>query len=269
MIPKSGNVISRRSALKTCLAILGSEILFMAGANLSKSLSVKNLSEENRYGLLIVPSRCIGCGLCVKACMESHGQSFPYTRILKVEAHDLNLPLLCMHCSDPPCVKVCLSGALSKTNSGAVILNREKCIGCSLCSSICPFGRIIYDSSVHKAFKCDMCIGRISEGRVPACVEVCPVSPKARLFGPYEEILNEAFEVANEINGLVIYPRDTSVIYVVKREWFEDLSRDPVKLTEKYPAEQKMLADIIGYSRFTIPPFLAALLGYAFLRGRE
>jgi len=114
-----------------------------------------------------------------------------------------------------------------------------------------------------------MCIGRISEGRVPACVEVCPVSPKARLFGPYEEILNEAFEVANEINGLVIYPRDTSVIYVVKREWFEDLSRDPVKLTEKYPAEQKMLADIIGYSRFTIPPFLAALLGYAFLRGRE
>ena len=55
MNPEGENVISRRSALKTCLALLGSEILFMTGANVSESLSTKNLSEENRHGLLIVP----------------------------------------------------------------------------------------------------------------------------------------------------------------------------------------------------------------------
>ena len=55
------------------------------------------------------------------------------------------LPLLCNHCSHPPCVDVCPPGALAKREDGPVILDKEVCDGCEICIEACPFDAILYN----------------------------------------------------------------------------------------------------------------------------
>ena len=68
-----------------------------------------------------------------------------------------------------------------------------------------------YDVHAKSIVKCDFCIERIREGKVPACVEACPTG--ALKFGLAEEILKEvAKEKAKQlisgvapVTGLVMY----------------------------------------------------------------
>jgi Fe-S-cluster-containing dehydrogenase component len=96
-------------------------------------------------------------------------------------------PVVCMHCEDPACAKVCPADAIKKTADGIVqSALQSRCIGCSNCVLACPFGVPRYVERIDQMMKCDMCYDRTSVGKKPMCATVCPSG--AIFFGPREEI---------------------------------------------------------------------------------
>ena len=77
-----------------------------------------------------------------------------------------------MHCEKAPCVRVCPTRAMKKVD-GIVIVDDVRCIGCTSCIAVCPFGAPELNS---KGFieKCDQCRLRTAENLLPACVAACP-----------------------------------------------------------------------------------------------
>ena len=99
----------------------------------------------------------------------------------------------CMHCLDPDCVSACPVTALHKDPvTGIVKWNIDACIGCRYCQVACPFDvpKFEYDKAIPEIVKCQMCDHLQVKGEIPGCCEYCPTG--ASLFGPYEEILEEA-----------------------------------------------------------------------------
>jgi Fe-S-cluster-containing dehydrogenase component len=56
----------------------------------------------------------------------------------------------------------------------------------------CPFDvpKFEYHSANPKIEKCNMCYGRLQDGKVPACVENCPA--EALIYGTRRELVKEA-----------------------------------------------------------------------------
>jgi molybdopterin-containing oxidoreductase family iron-sulfur binding subunit len=50
------------------------------------------------------------------------------------------IPRPCMHCENPPCIRVCPVGATFKNSEGIVEQNYARCIGCRFCTVGCPYG---------------------------------------------------------------------------------------------------------------------------------
>ncbi len=115
--------------------------------------------------------RCIACRACEVACAREHGGS-SFMFVTTVDDH-YSVPLCCFHCEKSPCVNVCPTQALEKTSHSAVIVHQVRCIGCRLCTIVCPFGVIQVDEE-SKVLKCDKCIHRLKKGLEPACVLTCP-----------------------------------------------------------------------------------------------
>lgn len=128
---------------------------------------------------------CVGCGACAVACMDQNdidpekGQP-AYRRIYRVEQGEFPdakiqyLSVACMHCEDSPCLVGCPTGAIARDErTGAVVVNRDLCIGCHSCALACPFGGPRYDQD-EKMQKCKLCGERVETGLEPACVRVCP-----------------------------------------------------------------------------------------------
>jgi Fe-S-cluster-containing dehydrogenase component len=98
-----------------------------------------------------------------------------------------------MHCDHPACVSACIVGAITKNENGAVVWDTDKCIGCRYCMVACPFQIPAFE--YHKALdpkivKCDFCIERTKDNKLPACVNICPV--EALTYGTREELIEEA-----------------------------------------------------------------------------
>ena len=74
----------------------------------------------------------------------------------------------------------CLSGAISRDpETETVLINPDRCINCASCAMACPFGVIRYHEDCAAplgkaiAVKCDNCLERQEQGKIPACAEVC------------------------------------------------------------------------------------------------
>ena len=209
------------------------------------------------YCILVIPSNCTGCDFCEIACKGVH-EGKPGAPYIDVKREGgLYLPALCMHCKDPPCAGVCPVGTITKLEEGPVVIDQNRCIGCMFCASTCPFGRIHYDRDRKASFKCDMCRSRIAEGKVPACVEACRGYPPALYFGAYEDMLEIGGNEAQRIGGSLLYPDETSTIYVVTEE-----ERKGLNLSPSFPSEARITAAIARYSRFALVPVALGVIGY-------
>jgi len=115
------------------------------------------------------------------------------------------LPVLCNHCENPTCVRVCPTQATFKQDDGIVNMDYHRCIGCRFCMTACPFGaRSLnyvdprpYIDSINPEFptrakgvveKCNFCIERLNAGELPWCVEA---SDGAILFGDLDDPTSE------------------------------------------------------------------------------
>jgi len=127
------------------------------------------------YELVLNYDKCTGCRICETACSVRHGlganpeRAMVHIVKLEGEADVVSLPVLCMRCEDAPCEAICPVGAISTNeNTGARQIDREKCIGCSACVYVCPFGAALLDRALGNALICDLCDGD------PLCVRLCP-----------------------------------------------------------------------------------------------
>ena len=152
---------------------------------------------SSQYGFFVDTTRCIKCWACVVACKQWNGIKAGGVSRRKVEetvegtfpnCTRTFVSKACNHCEDAACVASCPTGALTKREEdGMVVFDREVCIGCQPCSTVCPFGVPEYDVDDLKLNKCDGCVtcGRTEEGETH-CVATCPT--KALHFGPLDEM---------------------------------------------------------------------------------
>ncbi len=149
------------------------------------------MATKKRYGFAIDVSRCIDCRACLVACNVENQVGMKYTRIwvrdLGVKGDYPHLertfvPYNCMHCGNPPCTQVCVSGATYKdADTGLVLVDQEACIGCGYCVDACPYSARYLDRERGVVDKCTGCIQRLQVNQQPACVATCV--GQARMFG--------------------------------------------------------------------------------------
>jgi len=165
--------------------------------------------EEARHGvpgrsfvMVIDLAKCNNARKCIEGCQKGH-DLLPDQEWMKVylmkpnpESDPYWFPKNCFHCDNPPCVKVCPVGATFKRTDNAVLVDADRCIGCKFCVSACPYSaRIVNwidtpnysgkdpnyspETSVPSQHgivgKCDFCVDRSREGKLPYCAGSCPM----------------------------------------------------------------------------------------------
>jgi Fe-S-cluster-containing dehydrogenase component len=233
--------------------------------------------ESKQLATLIDISKCVGCEACVEACSEVNADKYPdpqkpfpkmypsrvpvedwsekqdvndrltpynwlYIQRADVEINgeekELTIPRRCMHCVNPPCVKLCPWGAAQQQENGISRIDSDLCLGGSKCKKVCPWdipqrqtGTGLYLDILPSMagngvmYKCDRCYDRVADGELPACIEACPED--VQTIGPREDIIKKAHALAKEINGYIYGEAEnggTNTIYVSPVR-FEDLNQ--------------------------------------------
>lgn len=96
----------------------------------------------------------------------------------------------CKHCVNAPCVDVCPTGSLIRTEFDSVYIQDEVCNGCRDCIAACPFGVISFGEWDGKVHKCTLCYDRLQAGLQPACAQACPT--QSIQFGDVDELIERA-----------------------------------------------------------------------------
>lgn len=155
-----------------------------------------------KFVMVIDLSRCKNLKKCQSACDHMH-QLHPGQHWIKVHsAQDAEHtapywePTTCMHCDEPPCVKVCPVDATFKRQDGIVLIDSDRCIGCRFCMASCPYSSRVFNwkepdipqevkeqhyscetsipQKVGTVGKCDFCPDMVRKGQLPHCVSACP-----------------------------------------------------------------------------------------------
>ncbi len=199
-----------------------------------------------RWGMVIDLLKCIGCYGCQMSC-KAENATPPGVTLARVEVTEVgtypnvtrvNLPLLCMQCSNPPCEKVCPTKATQQREDGIVWIDEDKCIGCKYCMIACPYGARYFVEDKRGYFgdqrltpyeetgyrehktgvvmKCDYCRHRIDAGlaqgltpgvdreATPACVINCMA--KARYFGDLDDPNSEVAQLVARAQAFQLNP---------------------------------------------------------------
>ena len=168
--------------------------------------------EGKKFVMVIDLSRCKNLKKCQSACNHAHqvhpGQNWIKVLSMKDADHTAPYwqPTTCMHCDEPPCVKVCPVDATFKRQDGLVLIDSDRCIGCRFCMAACPYSTRVFnwekpgiideaenpehhtdvvagqhyscETSVPQkkgtVGKCDFCPDMVRKGQLPHCVSACP-----------------------------------------------------------------------------------------------
>jgi Fe-S-cluster-containing dehydrogenase component len=259
------------------------------GAKSAKA-SEKLLSDD-RLGVLVDTTVCIGCRHCEWACKVAHNipttdlDSYSDNSVFKeyrrpdktaltvvneFENEDnsllpIHVKTQCMHCEHPACVSACIVGALTKLEDGSIVWDDDKCIGCRYCMVACQFQipTYDYDKSIDPHIrKCDFCSERRKENLLPACVNICP--NEVLLFGKRSEVLRIAksrIKRKPDFYNNHIYGENevggTSWIYIASKN-FDKLKMAPLSVNPPPGISESIQHGIFAY--FVPPVTLFALL---------
>ena len=207
-----------------------------------------------RYGFVIDLKRCYGCYSCTAACKAANNtpMGVDFAKCISGETGTYPatqrqmLPTLCMQCENPECKNVCPTGATVQNENGIVTVDKNLCMGCGYCMMACPYGQRYkipswktyfpaatgeldaYQSYSKRkweekngygiASKCDFCMQRVKDGRLPACVESCPA--KARFLGDINDPESEVSILIRRDRGFQLNPEfgtNPSVYYLPSR----------------------------------------------------
>ena len=178
--------------------------------------------------------------VCSKACHEAHNVpripdeeekidwlwTEKYENAFPEQAHAFTadwlkgqqVPVLCNHCDNPACVRVCPTKATWKRESdGIVMMDMHRCIGCRYCMAACPYGSRSFNWSDPREYiekdgngnfasnfptrgmgvveKCNFCAERLRRGEEPACVEK---SEGAFAFGDLSDSQSDVCKLLRE-----------------------------------------------------------------------
>ncbi|MBB5020812.1 4Fe-4S dicluster domain-containing protein [Desulfurispira natronophila] len=153
--------------------------------------------NQPRWAMVIEADKCIDCKACDVACkrenqIDAKGNPEVCRNWINNEGVKGTYPNLqqtftpeqCHQCDNPPCVPVCPVQATWQGDDGVVLVDKKKCIGCTLCAINCPYkARYMTEArkgETRKADKCNYCEYR-PKTKLPACVDTCPT--KVRTFG--------------------------------------------------------------------------------------
>lgn len=149
------------------------------------ALSITEEKEEKK--MLYLKGQfdlCTGCNACQLACSAraagGYNPRLARLKILVERENLLNRPVVCTQCENAFCIRSCPVKAISRNSeTGVVLIDKERCTGCKECIEACPDGMIQLDLQ-GKADKCDLCEGD------PLCVRYC-VSGALKLVTPIAE----------------------------------------------------------------------------------
>lgn len=134
------------------------------------------------------------------------------TQVLPDAVKNRNFFMLCNHCLNPSCVRVCPAGATYLTEGGLVAIDYHRCVGCRFCMAACPYGSRSFNFRDPRPFienidgayptrmrgvveKCTFCTERLEKGLLPACVEA---SDGAIVFGDLDDPSSDVRQVLAE-----------------------------------------------------------------------
>jgi len=221
--------LDRRSFLKIAgVSALGlgsgpvADLIFNRGADALAESGMATLAEGRHWAMVIDLTRLTEEDLvnCARACHEYHNvpdirmpdgsanikeeikwiwpegyeNAFPSisTRaegFVQEKREKEKVLVLCNHCSNPPCVRVCPTKATFKSEKdGIVMMDMHRCIGCRFCMAACPYGSRSFNWGDPRPWirktnpeyptrmkgvveKCTFCVERLAKGLQPACVE--------------------------------------------------------------------------------------------------
>jgi Fe-S-cluster-containing dehydrogenase component len=218
--------------------------------------------------------RCVGCQSCVVACKvennvpfsspkeSAEGREIAWIHVVSTvegefpDLRDRHVPILCMHCDEPPCVPVCPTGATYKSEATGIVGQiYPRCIGCRFCTVACPYtvkyfnwytpewpeemgSRLPPDVSVRErglVEKCTFCSHRLEIARdrvkaenrplregdyTTACQDACPT--QAIVFGDLDDPGSRVSGMSKSTRAyryqeeLGTHPK---VYYLTKGEW--------------------------------------------------
>lgn len=199
-----------------------------------------------RWAMVVDLRKCLreqGCTKCMDACHLVHNVpkidnprneikwiwKEPFEHAFLEQEHEYiseelkhaQLPVLCNHCDNPPCVRVCPTQATWKRKKdGIVMMDWHRCIGCRYCIVACPYGSRSFNWYDPRKFldmenlksdfptrtkgvveKCTFCEERLSSGQLPACCEAC--TEKALIFGDLDDPDSELRELLRSNYSIV------------------------------------------------------------------
>ncbi len=105
---------------------------------------------------------------------------------------------VCKHCVNAPCLDVCPTGAIIRTEFDTVYINEPACNGCRDCIAACPFGVIHMSGTRNVAQKCTFCYDRLQHGLTPACAQACPT--ESIQFGSINQLKKRAHDRLGQLH---------------------------------------------------------------------
>jgi formate dehydrogenase iron-sulfur subunit len=203
-------------------------------------------------------SRCIACKACQVACKQWNGLpaektanvgshqnpqdlsavTWTLVRMNEVESNGklkwLFLKDQCRHCVEPPCLmSASFSGSIIKDEQTGAVIYTEKSKYESFEDIMCPYNIPRQDKNTGQLFKCDMCVDRVKNGMLPACVKACPTG--AMNFGDRAEMTKlakdrlKAVKADHEGAFLIDDMEEVSVFYLLtEKEELYGIVRNPI-----------------------------------------